>query len=572
MATSAAWGPLAWIPAAAGAITMAASEGAKASYQAKQGNLGKSYDERVADRMAYKQRQADKRQQNLDRYSNMNYYGAGSGLSRDGGLPKMKSGGPMYMEKYGVGGLSRVHGPTHEQGGIPVAFNSDPQDGGPQIVPEESGMAEGEVENREMIDQTDITQEILREGGVKSGTYMFSEHRGIDGKKGKNKKSPSYADARDKVEKMNLPRDMKKKVIRDLMNRQAEDTNKPERFGNGGLPKYQSGSYTVQSGDTLSGIAQAQGIADYNEIYNLNKALIGADPGRIQPGQVLTMPGAASTSTPAATSAWSSAPMSYTAGTGPLGASPLSGYPGFGAGTLTGSGKRPAKPPVKDKSTGEFNKYAPYGIAALGAAGQIATISAMNAKEGVDPLNVASIPPPDQIYLPSVKDPTKGGRESERRAMLRDINTGTGPGKAGKYQQARIGLMREEEKMALGINKLNADIRQAEAFKNTERKDTTAYKNAEIEYKNAVSARNEALRLLESKNNKLKAYGDVARGMAKDTLEYYAMEEQAKAAAGDTGVMNRFYANNYEKFAKKYQKENPGASAHDTYVAFTSQV
>ena len=60
--------------------------------------------------------------------------------------------------------------------------------------------------------------------------------------------------------------------------------------------------------------------------------------------------------------------------------------------------------------------------------------------------------------------------------------------------------------------------------------------------------------------------------MAKDTLQYYAMEEQAKAAAGDTGVMNRFYANNYEKFAKKYQKENPGASAQDTYVAFTSQV
>ena len=883
MATSAAWGPLAWIPAAAGAITMAASEGAKASYQAKQGNLGKSYDERVADRMAYKQRQADKKQQNLDRYSNMNYYGAGSGLSRDGGLPKMKSGGPMYMEKYGVGGLSRVHGPTHEQGGIPIAFNSDPQDGGPQIVPKESGMAEGELEDNEMIDQTDITQEILREGGVKSGTYMFSEHVGVDGKKGKNKKSLSYADARGKVEKMNLPRDMKKNVIRDLMNNQAEDTNKPERFGNGdmmkyqkggnrkevlssdiskvlqndtlnpdfirrplsideskvwqdddlspdfinkekqakvykensipekkngglmkyqnaglkadpsygdlmkgdtgkyteaqtsnavnslynrrkpvenkrtfedhseseqqlielvsgsstkpkytpyvpqyqnlqnqsyrrngvdvtqrtpnyansnmsstinytdatgkertvnnpyanfksswgnpaqlyndpfadknlhpvpknveftrrdsllgirdrnlplsaeeieslgaeadrnyrvpvnippswgpvsdfklryeegklprfgnaydtantpknrngGLPKYQSGSYTVQSGDTLSGIAQAQGIADYNEIYNLNKALIGADPGRIQPGQVLTMPGAASTSTPAATSAWSSAPMPYTAGTGPLGASPLSGYPGFGAGTLTGSGKRPAKPPVKDKSTGEFNKYAPYGIAALGAAGQIATIAAMNAKEGVDPVNVASISPPDQIYLPSVKDPTKGGRESDRRAMLRDINTGTGPGKAGRYQQARIGLMREEEKMALGIEKMNADIRQAEAFKNAERKDTTAYKNAEIVYKNAVSARNEALRLLESKNNKLKAYGDVARGVAKDTLEYYAMEEQAKAAAGDTGVMNRFYANNYEKFAKKYQKENPGASAHDTYVAFTSEV
>jgi nucleoid-associated protein YgaU len=52
-------------------------------------------------------------------------------------------------------------------------------------------------------------------------------------------------------------------------------------------------SYTVRSGDTLSGIAQRQlGDADrWPEIFALNRGVI-RDPGRISPGQVLVLPGA----------------------------------------------------------------------------------------------------------------------------------------------------------------------------------------------------------------------------------------------------------------------------------------
>ena len=49
-------------------------------------------------------------------------------------------------------------------------------------------------------------------------------------------------------------------------------------------------TYTVVSGDTLSGIAAKFGIADWRTIYNLNKATIGADPNLIQPGMVLVIP------------------------------------------------------------------------------------------------------------------------------------------------------------------------------------------------------------------------------------------------------------------------------------------
>ena len=51
-------------------------------------------------------------------------------------------------------------------------------------------------------------------------------------------------------------------------------------------------SYTVQPGDTLSGIAQ-QNLGDANrwpEIFVLNRGII-RDPDRISPGQVLVLPG-----------------------------------------------------------------------------------------------------------------------------------------------------------------------------------------------------------------------------------------------------------------------------------------
>jgi len=58
-------------------------------------------------------------------------------------------------------------------------------------------------------------------------------------------------------------------------------------------------SYTVQPGDTLSGIAQKQ-LGDANrwpEIFVLNRGIIG-DPNRIKPGQVLALPGATPTQPP----------------------------------------------------------------------------------------------------------------------------------------------------------------------------------------------------------------------------------------------------------------------------------
>lgn len=49
-------------------------------------------------------------------------------------------------------------------------------------------------------------------------------------------------------------------------------------------------TYTVQSGDTLSGIAQKLGLGGWQALYDANRATIGGNPNVIKPGQVLVLP------------------------------------------------------------------------------------------------------------------------------------------------------------------------------------------------------------------------------------------------------------------------------------------
>ena len=49
-------------------------------------------------------------------------------------------------------------------------------------------------------------------------------------------------------------------------------------------------TYTVQPGDTLSGIAAAFGLDGWQRLYEVNAGVIGGDPNRIYPGQVLVVP------------------------------------------------------------------------------------------------------------------------------------------------------------------------------------------------------------------------------------------------------------------------------------------
>lgn len=49
-------------------------------------------------------------------------------------------------------------------------------------------------------------------------------------------------------------------------------------------------TYTVVNGDNLSSIAYRHKLPNWHVLYNANRQLIGSDPNRIYPGQVLTIP------------------------------------------------------------------------------------------------------------------------------------------------------------------------------------------------------------------------------------------------------------------------------------------
>ena len=63
-------------------------------------------------------------------------------------------------------------------------------------------------------------------------------------------------------------------------------------------PAVAGGDYVVVSGDTLSGIASRVGLS-WQELYANNAGVIGADPGKIYPGQVLHVPGVGEVPAPA---------------------------------------------------------------------------------------------------------------------------------------------------------------------------------------------------------------------------------------------------------------------------------
>ncbi|GAA1122446.1 LysM domain-containing protein [Kitasatospora arboriphila] len=49
--------------------------------------------------------------------------------------------------------------------------------------------------------------------------------------------------------------------------------------------------WTVQEGEDLAGIAEAQGVSGgWQALHELNRDLIGGDPDLVVPGQVLRLP------------------------------------------------------------------------------------------------------------------------------------------------------------------------------------------------------------------------------------------------------------------------------------------
>ncbi|MDX2649775.1 transglycosylase family protein [Streptomyces sp. PA03-1a] len=73
----------------------------------------------------------------------------------------------------------------------------------------------------------------------------------------------------------------------------AKKTERKEKPGTDRAPAARDDSYTVVSGDTLSGIADEQDVhGGWQRLYAVNRRVVGADPDLILPGQELSVPGA----------------------------------------------------------------------------------------------------------------------------------------------------------------------------------------------------------------------------------------------------------------------------------------
>jgi hypothetical protein len=139
-------GPAAPFLLAIGALTTAGSEIARASYKGTEGKTIGNYDERVRQRNLQKQRR-NRMLQQQNMYSQPNYYD----LGETGGL-----------KKYMGGGFTKVTGPPHENGGVPMDLSGD-------------GVLDSELEGGEIIE--------TMQGGGKSGQkYIWSDHLKKGGK------------------------------------------------------------------------------------------------------------------------------------------------------------------------------------------------------------------------------------------------------------------------------------------------------------------------------------------------------------------------------------------------------
>ncbi|HEX2297846.1 MAG TPA: transglycosylase family protein [Pseudonocardiaceae bacterium] len=69
---------------------------------------------------------------------------------------------------------------------------------------------------------------------------------------------------------------------------QPQEPTAPQQPSQPQIPETSGSVYTVQAGDTLSGIAAAYGIS-WQQVYDANRSVVGGDPDFILPGQQLTI-------------------------------------------------------------------------------------------------------------------------------------------------------------------------------------------------------------------------------------------------------------------------------------------
>ena len=525
-------------------------------------------------------------------------------LFKNGGMMKYRTGGgtDIVYEDGGAGvvtpvpgALTRIEGGAdHEEknnlgvkgvpNGVPVAFDGNE--------------VQGEVENREVIDDTSMTEEILeastnRGGGLAKGPYMFSQHMGVDGSKGENRTGPSYADARMQIAK--LPPEQQMEATRVLMKSQEMASGDPSRaakagtYRDGGIQKYQTGNSRgfnmVQPPGTfddpvpqkqkfVSPFASKEEERAFQDYANAQEA--GVTNGYGWGPKSAYAYGAYGDQFAKAQQNFNQnvTPMTPITKSNIATALPTS--------TPTVPAANVAQTPFNIKKfrqqnrqqnlkdlKGGFNEYAGGAAALLGGVGRAIALGSIDPSER--PPNVSGRDVNvNEMYRTGVKDKQAGRREAELLAVMgKDKGVGD---PTNRYNALRQEGFRQAEQERGRIDELNAKMAYQYDSGNLEAKLKAGIANQGKDLKTSESISRIMDKVIDTKRNQTIAGGEIAAQSMKDFQSWKANQDLTRAMEGDRNVMSNFYNNNYPAFARKFKKGNPNATALEINQAFLASV
>jgi len=538
---------------------------------------------------------------------------------RDGGLMKYQEGGFMSpaMDFFRDGGetdivyqdggagivtpapgaLTRIEGGAdHEEknnlgvkgvpNGVPVAFDGNE--------------VQGEVENREVIDDTSMTEEILeastnRGGGLAKGPYMFSEDMGVDGSRGKNRTGPSYADARMMIAK--LPPEQQMEATRTLMKSQEMASGDPARaakagtYRDGGIQKYQTGNSrgfsmiqprgtfddpVPQKQKFVSPFASKEEERAFQDYANAQEAGVtngyGWGPksayayGEYGDEFAKAQQNFNQNVAPITPTTWAQANTSPA-----LAAStPTVPVASFNQGPLTRKGMRQQnrQQNLKDFKAG-FNEYAGGAAALLGGVARAAALGSIDPNEAPPPVSARDVKV-EKMYRTGVKDMQAGRREAELLAAMNKDKIVGDPTR--RYNTLRQEGFRQAEQERGRIDELNAKMAYQYDSGNLEAKLRADTANQGKDLKTSESISRIMDKVIDTRRNQKIAGGEIFAQSMKDFQSWKANQDLTRAMEGDRNVMSNFYNNNYPAFARKFKKGNPNATALEINQAFLASV
>ena len=567
---------------AAGALTTAGGEIGKAVHKGKEKRSIGDYDKLFADRQRYKERQDQKRQENLDRNAATNYYDQGSGLAaKYGGMREYQAGGlnqevPLEEEmnvmdpamnvlrnggirKYMGGGYQKVTGPSHEDGGIAMDLSGD-------------GVNDAELEGGEIIEE-------MKHGGNAPKKYIWSDHLKTGGM--------SFAKKFEKLRKGGArPGDVETLRIEQEIAAKRDPSKLYAKYG--GLPKYQN-----------AGVPQTQYVGlDSAEVSNLQKykasgmstqdamrrATLGEDdltrrlsglssPQPIQAEKLmidradmrnerLSRFNESQRETQLNRASFESNRRTPIVLPMKSAIDPDLKRMRDSVDFKNGGLMKYTKGGVSRTGAGKF--FAEYGAPMANVAGEAVNIG-MNLSQKYNPVETVNAREltADKIYIDRAKDKQAGFRESELMGAKRASRATTGTGATQRENALRMTSLRAGEMAAQNIYDQNRQASTAEQKVNLDAQMRVDEANRQTDLVESESRRGEGLRKESFENMRKKYIGSVAGQLGNELASGMYRKEYINATLPD-GVNQ--YALKPKAISDQMKKINPETKKKYTYA------